>query len=355
MGKGKSNSSGRGVDLSNQEVINNLTSDINQYAAALGLDLTPEQLNEVIGKVFPDSARFKNPDPSAVASYDTDRAAVYAKAKDFILPNLQRVQINQKKNPVISDTNNAAVAQVFQSVLGRDPTGNELSHFSKELANGDVSGYDLEQFLTQTPEYLKTQSEKENQRVATESSAARQALDAELLKSEEETFKRALPQIISSYMRAGRIGSSGVDSMIAKERSRLAQERQGFLANAAYNDSIRSQGYRREDFVGANAQAFNQYLRQSEPAYQNRLAGSQAQNFLNYQAPYNILSRQQEVDDYNRQRNDYLSYLSSQRGSGAQGALRGALAGATAGASFGPKGAVAGGILGAFGGYSAYQ
>jgi len=342
-------SSGRGWEIANPEVIGRLTGDIQQYANALGLQLTQEQLNSVVNSVFPEAQRFKE----GGVYYASDREGVYQKAREFILPNLQRLQFNQQKNPAVNDQARNTVSQIFQSTLGRTPTSNELDHFSKEFSSGEVSGYDLEQFLAQTPEYLKAQSEKENQRVQQESAAARQSLDAELLKSEEETFKRALPQIMSQYMRAGRIGSSGVDAMLAKERARLAQERQGFLANAAYGDSIRAQGYRREDFVGANAQAFNQYLRQSEPAYQSRMAGVQAQNALTYQTPYNILGRQREVDDYNRQRNDYMAYLNSQKSSPLQGALRGALSGAGAGASFGPYGALAGIGLGAFGGYSA--
>jgi hypothetical protein len=214
--------------------------------------------------------------------------------------------------------------RLLSQAYGSDTNDPDLSQFlSDRLAEGE-SAFELSQFLQTTPQYLKKQSETENARVQQESAAARAALDAELLKSEEETFSRATPSIISSYMKAGRLNSSGLQSALAKARADLAKERQGFLSNAAYNDSIRAQGYKREDFVGANTQAFNQYLRQSEPAYQQKFNVQGAGNFANFQQPYNDLARQYQVtdrnvarqyelEDYGQQQNDYFQALSDQR------------------------------------------
>lgn len=208
-----------------------------------------------------------------------------------------------------------------------------VDFLAERIAEGETA-FELGGFLQTTPQYLKAQSDAENLRVQQESAAARESLNEELLKGEDEAFKRAVPQIISSYMRAGRLGSSGVDAAVAKERARLAQERQGFLANAAYSDSVRSQGYRREDFVGSNAQAFNQYLRQSEPSYQQRFNVQNAANFSRFQAPYEQLNRfyslqdqararQYQLDDYAMQRSDYDRYLSQARSGNREAAMYG--------------------------------
>lgn len=283
--------------------------------------------------------------------------------------NKQKSEIDKIANPgkyltPEQSAKNASDAQRLAQQFGQEDP-DLIDFLSERLAEGE-SAFEVSQFLQTTPQYLKKQADDENQRVQQESAAARQSLNDELLKGEDEAFKRAVPQIMSSFMRAGRLGSSGIESAVAKERAKLAQERQGFLANAGYQDAIRSQGYRRDDFVGGNAQAFNQYLRQSEPGYQQRFNVQNAGNFTNFQQPYNDLNRfygvqdrarerQYEIDDYNRQSSDYARYLSSQGGSGLQGALRGAMSGAGAGASFGPWGALIGGGVGAFGGYQAYR
>lgn len=263
--------------------------------------------------------------------------------------------------------NTSTAQRLLKQTFGDDFNDPDFQQFiSERLAEGE-SAFEVSQFLKTTPDFQRKQADIENQRVQTESQAARQSLDAELLKSEEETFARATPNIISSYMRAGRLDSSGLQNALARARGDLAKERQGFLANAAYSDSIRAQGYKREDFVGGNAQAFNQYLRQNEPAYQQRFALQGASNNLNYQQPFNNLARQYsindqnrmraiEIEDYNRQQNDFYRHLNSQRGSGAQGALRGAMTGASVGTSVAPGwGTLIGAVGGAGAGYYAYQ
>lgn len=220
--------------------------------------------------------------------------------------------------------NQATATRLLQTTFGADYNDPDMADFlSQRLAEGE-SAFEVSQFLQSTPQYMKRQSEIENKRVADESLAAREALSQELLKGEEEAYKRATPQIIASFMRAGRLGSSGLESVLAKSRADLERERQGFLANAAYQDAIRGQGYRREDFVGANAQAFNQYLRQNEPAYQQRFALQGIGNQLAYQQPFANLQRsyaladegrqrQYALEDYSRQQSDYNRYLSDQR------------------------------------------
>ncbi len=239
-------------------------------------------------------------------------------------------QIDRAQNPGKyldqgkKDENLATAIRLQKQAFGDDYSNpDEADYLAEQLAAGDKP-YEIEGFLKTTPQYLKKQADAENVRVQEESAQARTALDAELLKGEEEAFARAQPQIISSFMKAGRLNSSGLQSAIAQARADLQKERQGFIANAAYSDSIRAQGYQRENFVNTNAQAFNQYLRQNEPAYQQRFNVQNAGNYATFQRPWENLNRQYQlndqararqyqVEDYNMQRNDYLQSLSADR------------------------------------------
>jgi hypothetical protein len=245
---------------------------------------------------------------------------------DLFRANLDRIQIEQVKNPPVTEEQKADygsdIERLVQSELGRAATPDEIDFYGKQMAQGE-SAFELAQFLRTTPEYQKIQSDKENARVTEESKGAREALDAELLKSEEDTFKRALPQIMSSFLNAGRINSSGINSAIARARGDLAKERQSFLANAAYDSSIRQGGYNREDFVNRNRSAFDQYLRQSEPAYQSRLGFDQFATARPFTTADDRLSRSRELDDYYRQQSDFNRYLDQQKNAQRQAGLYG--------------------------------
>jgi len=253
-------------------------------------------------------------------------------------------QIDKYTNPDVTDTSRQDVTSVFQDLFGRAPTQRELDHYSQDIARGvEGGGIDplgLEEYLKTTSEYQTAQAAKD-----------REAINQELLANEEDVFRKAQPQIIGSYMRAGRLNSSGLDSALSKARAELASERQNMLT-----------GYAREDVVGARNTAFQNYLRNSDPAYQQRFAIQGAGNYANFQQPYQDLARQYsladqararqyEVADYDRMQSDFMRYLDSTRGSRGGGALLGALSGAGALSRFGPWGALAGGALGAYAGY----
>lgn len=292
-----------------KDVYGRVDSRISQEAKAAGVDLSPDQIKSIRGNVL------NLQDYANVGfAYGANRDSIVNASKELILPNLFNIKTQQQQNPTVTDDFKNQAAQVVQSIYGRAGSANEIDFFAKQLAQGE-SPYELEQFLKTTPEFMKMESEKENQRVQTESAAARESLNAELLKGEDEAFQRALPEIMSSYMKAGVLNSSGVDNAIARARADLASKRQGFLAEAGYNDAIRGQGYGREDFVNRNAQAFNSYLRQSEPAYQSRFAftpGAQYQQNLGFAT--DRLNRSRSLEDYNRQQSDYERYFNQNRG-----------------------------------------
>lgn len=262
--------------------------------------------------------------------------------------------IGGNKPTPITDDHRARARQVVTD-LGLPINEREIEFLAGHLAGGE-SDYEIEQFLMTTPQYLKIQSDAEQARlkaeaeaeremVRQESGAARQALDIELQRSGDEAFKRAQPEIISSFMRAGRLNSSGLENALARARGDIERDRQTYMGGLGYEDAIRAQGYGRQDFVNRNSQAwadyarrndigFQSYLRQSEPGYQQRfarnelgnrqiMAGQDAANYMRYQFPLSQLSRLYgmqdqrmqrgyDLEDYGMQRNDYFNALNQQ-------------------------------------------
>jgi hypothetical protein len=238
---------------------------------------------------------------NARAQYDEITQRLLAQLDTQLHPD--QYLTDQQKLDHISTANRLA-----QGTFGNSNDQDLIGYLSGRLAKGD-SPYELSQFLQTTPQYLKKQADDENTRVQQESAAARQALDQQLQQSQQQVFSRAIPNIISSYMRAGRLNSSGLNSALANAQADLERERQGYLANAGYNDAVRAQGYQRDNFVANNNAAFQNYLRQSEPSYQQNLNLQNIGNQLKYQQPYQSLNRQYQLEDYQQQRNDYNNYL----------------------------------------------
>ena len=307
-----------------KDIYGKVDSRISQEAKASGVNLSTDQVRSVRGNVLN-----LNDYQNVGIAFGDNRASIVNASKELILPNLFNVKSQQQQNPQVTDQFKNTAAEVVQATSGRAGTANEINFLAKQLAQGD-DPYELEQFLKTTPEYMKIQSDAENTRVQTESAAARESLNTELLKGEEEAFQRS-----------GVLNTSGLSNSIAKARADLARERQGFLANAGYSDAIRAQGYGRENFVNNNAQAFQSYLRQSEPQYQSQFAftpGAQYQQNLGFAT--DRLNRSRSIEDYNRQASDYDRYFNQSRGD-AQRAGYWQLAGQLAGAgiqAYGMKG-----------------
>ncbi len=304
-----------------------------EYAAAL---------NKTRGWVEAEAKAYglKNFDPTQADALIQDMydpsAGTFDESKDRFRARLETLKTEQLQNPYKFASGNeqtkfqSDAARIIKTTLGRDASPDELDFYAGKLAEGEKP-YELAQFLQQSPEFQESKAAKENERVKAESDAARGALDQQLLKSEEETFKRSLPTILSSYMKSGRINSSGVDSAIAKERADLASKRQDYIAGLGYQDAVRAQGYNRENFVGGQNQAFQKYLRDSEPYSQRTSALTQLGYTLPFQQAQDRVGRSREVEDYYRQMNDYNRYLSDSRKQSREAAMYG-LAGNVIGA-----------------------
>lgn len=276
------------TEKSNKIIEDSLRRQIKQQSNALGLTLSDTDIAGVIEKVFPAAERWKNDKPHSDLSVNN----YVEQAREYILPALT----NFKLNPTISTEHSANANRVLKEVLGRDATPDEISYFGKELAQGK-STYELSQELQSLPEYQKIQSAKD-----------REMLGNELLQQQQLAFQKAQPAIISQYMRAGRLNSSGLNSALAQAQNELEQQRQGYLGQVGYQDlsGIRNNAY----------SAFQNYNQQFRDLYN---PGARAQTQFNQLGA--VLGRQREVADYNRQRNDYMAALDSQSAQSKQNAL----------------------------------
>lgn len=258
----------------NRVVQNALSEEAQKYANALGVNVTPDQIAQIVKSVRPTG--WKN--ETNLSQADIDNAI--QKSIEFLLPAVT----NYKFNPNVSADHTANASRVIQEVFGRTPSQDEAAYFAKELAQGKTP-YELGQELQSLPEYQKVQAAKD-----------RESLGNELLQQQQLAFQKAQPAIISQFMKAGRLNSSGLNSALAQAQQELEQQRQGFLGQVGYQDvsNIRNNAYN----------AFQNYNQQFRNVYN---PGNVAQTSLNQLA--GALARQREIDDYNRQQNDYLNYL----------------------------------------------
>jgi hypothetical protein len=351
MGKHSGSGQDRNYDLDNAN---------NVFKSVMGRDLRPDEIQWLqtrgdVNKVGHDqavqqyAAGLKNfssqivseakaagLDNFTAADADKLRDSTYTNAMDpyehdnfmsLIRPQLERLSVKQVQqginNPTITTDQQSTVDRLMQQTLGRAATDDEKNYFAKQLANGE-SPYELQQVLQQSPEYLQRQSDLQAQKQTQEAQAARQSLNDELMKNEQTAFQQAIPDILSSYMKAGRLNSSGVDNAIAAQRAKLAQQRNDYLAQVGFQQAMQQAGYNRQDFVNNQAQAYQQFQQQQAPYQQQQLGLSQLplQQF-NRQLAGADQRQQREYDlaDYQRQQNDFNNYLEKSKQASQQGAM----------------------------------
>jgi hypothetical protein len=220
------------------------------------------------------------------------------KSYDMADQNISAALANRKQdeltNPTVSAGDQAkhsgTVNDIFQSTLGRPPTQYEADHFSKQLAQGD-DPLILQQTLQQSGEYLDKKA-----------SQFRDQQAQQLQGFQQQAFEKATPTIISSYMKAGRLNASGVNSALASAQADLTNQNSQYLA-----------GLSRQDFLNSQGQAQNIFAQNTAPSVMR--AQQLSQN--GYTLPFNLgqqgLARGNELSDYYRQQSDFNRYLQSNR------------------------------------------
>lgn len=283
-----------------EALVNDIGRDFNIYKAAqsqLGRDLNANELAQLR--------------PAYAGGDESGNAALaYFAEQDKLRPDYYQKQAGQFSGDV-----NA----VFQDLLKRGASKSEIDHFGTLLASKQIDPYELQQFVREMPEFRQAEDTK-----------FRSGLNQELANYDTEAFNKQKEGILSRYSRAGIQNSSALDFALTNLMGDIAKERQKYLAGVSTQQYGSNKDLARQDYQTT----LNNYL--SNRDY-NRDRSNQM--FDTYQG------RSWEVADYNRQRNDYLNYLSSNKRSSG-GKPYGQIAGTAIGSIWGPAGAQVGSGLG---------
>lgn len=217
------------------------------------------------------------------------------------------------------------VDAIYKDLYERGATQDELQHFGKMLASGEVDPYELRQFVMSQSEYQGKQDEKFRAGVADE-----------LGEYDRKVFDREKEDVISRFARAGRLNSSSLDYALTDLMGKIGEERSKYLAQLSASQYQGNKIAARADYETA----LDRYFGRDD-------YGTQRANQLDDMITGRIFG----IDDYNRQMNDYERYMASKRPSRLQNAASGAMAGAAAGAPAGGVGAGIGAVGGGLFGY----
>lgn len=239
----------------------------------LGRDLTPQEI-----------AQFK---PRFADNVDTGRAYL----AEFAQQEAKSPQALAKKAPQYS----GQVNKTFQDLLSRGATQEEADYFGRLLATGQVTPYEVNQFVQQLPEYQNIQDK-----------AFRGGLEGELAEYDEKAFGRERENILSQYTRAGLQNSSALDFAITDALGKVQEQRGQFLA-----------GLSSQQYGGNKAAARGDYEAQRNRYFEGQdYNRNRSDAYLDY-----LTQRADQGSDYTRQRDDYMNFLANQPKQKGPGAL----------------------------------
>lgn len=229
------------------------------------------------------------------------------------------------KEPVTEDMSGQA-ADLIKTQLGREATPEEAEHFGKLLQQGTIDAYTLNQFLTQTPEYMEKASATEQDKLKTM-----------LASSDEQYLQQAAKTIQSRYAQAGRPYAGAVGAQMAQEGAKLAANRGQYLAGLQYADYQRGLGTLQQNYMNLLGQ------QQANLAATQGLGAESRNRYYGAQDFYRQLAGQQSLLALQN------AYANASKPSFLEGIVPGIIqaAGTVAGAAVGgPPGAVAGNAAG---------
>lgn len=348
------------------ERLANVANKIRNIAQSQGYNLTPEEAIRMRDMYMPTTGSSSDSEIADAIQLATNAIGTkfqqqanqdQGNLETTITGAIDKIQNPEKYlDPSVTSGNVQTAAGYLRQLWQREPTDDEVNYFASQLNSG-MKPYELVGLIKSTPEYIQHQTalqqaqekataDEESKRIASEASAAREQLNQDLLRQEEEAFRRATPEILASFQRSGRLNSSGIDSALAKARADLASQRQAQMANAGFQDAAAQRGYRREDFLNRQNTAYQDYLRAIQasgnfanygqsPISARRDAATAAGIQSAFQDPYSSFERnynfglgslnrqygladqarqrQNDIEDYYRQMNDYNRYASDAR------------------------------------------
>lgn len=243
------------------------------------------------------------------------------------LANLQQqYQSNPNLDPnkaIKTEDAQGSVSQQFKSILGRDATADELSHFTQAIQSGQVDAYGLGSFLKQMPEYTNAQDK-----------SFRGSLNEELTGYDTQAFNRQRKDVEADYARRGiNAGSSpSLDYALTDLMGKIAENRGSYLASL----SSAQYGGNKDLAIGNYKNSLDQMYTQNQQRTQGQTAYGNA-----------LMDRGFQGADYQTQMNDFMSYLNQNKGRRGANPLYGAAGGLVGGGI----GAFFGGAPGAQAGY----
>ncbi len=212
------------------------------------------------------------------------------------------------------------VNEQFKTLLGRDATANESDYYGRLLATGELSPYEIEQYVKSGQEYQGTADKK-----------FREELSGELGGYRKEAWGDATEQILSRFAKTtGPHRSSGLDDAVARAAGDLQGQTEQYLTGISASQYGGNKANARSDYQTM----LNEYL--SGQKYNTQRSDA----YTDY-----LTSRADQSVDYTTQMNDYLKFL-GQQPKQKSNKLQGAFAGGAAGAGAGPWGVGIGAGLG---------
>jgi len=166
-----------------------------------------------------------------------------------------------------------AIKSTVTDKLGRDATEAELEFFGKQMEQGNLDAYGLQQFLEGTNEYQTKASD-----------VARGKLTEELGAVDTDYLAKVQKSLEAKYAAAGRGGSSAFGSALIGAGKDLATQRTGYLAGLGYEDFQRGQGNLRADYENRLAQIYNQQMTTAGLGSESRQRYYSQQDFNRQQA-----------------------------------------------------------------------
>lgn len=217
-----------------------------------------------------------------------------------------------------------AVDKTVSDFLQRSATPEERDHFGAMLARGEITSYDLQQFIKAQPEYQTTQDKQ-----------FRSGLNEELVGYDTDFFNKAKENVISRFAKnqpgASLTNNPSLDYALTELMGNISKERSKYLAGLSADQYRGNKGAAREDYR----------------TNLDRMFGGQDYTRARSDQMYDYArGRADNAYDYVTQRNDYMEYLNRMKGGRGKdpwGQMGGGLLGAgIGGAMGGPAGAQAG-------------
>lgn len=175
------------------------------------------------------------------------------------------------------------IGKTIQEKLGRPATEAELSYYGKQMEQGAIDPFVLNQFLENTNEYQTRASE-----------TARGKLASELGSVDESYLAKVQKALESKYAAAGRPGSSAFGAALIRAGKDLATERAGYLAGLGYQDFQRGQGNLRSDYENRLQQMYGAQQAAAGLGSESRARYYSQQDFARQQAAQERLMRLQQ-------------------------------------------------------------